>query len=78
MADDFLDQLAELDVPPPPAGFDSQLHGRVNRTLLLQQMVELMCEAIPLMVVEFGRAMRGALRFTLTGKYESSRRKRFH
>ena len=31
MAPDFLEQLADLDVPPPPSEFGQQLHERMNR-----------------------------------------------
>ena len=34
MADNFLERLGELEVPPPPAEFDAQLHERVNESLL--------------------------------------------
>ncbi len=31
MAPDLLEQLAQTEVPPPPATFDHQLHDKVNR-----------------------------------------------
>jgi hypothetical protein len=77
MTNDFLDRLADFDVPPPPTGFDGQLHDRMNRALLSQQIVELLCGALPAVMWEFARALKAALRFTLSGKYEGTRRRRF-
>ncbi len=77
MANDFLDQLSDLEVPPPPAEFGKQLHDRVNHWLVIAHLVELACGAFPLAVMELGRALCGLVRFTLTGKYENSERKRF-
>ncbi len=41
MAPDFLEQLADADVPPPPSTFGEQLHERMNRGLLATQIIEL-------------------------------------
>jgi hypothetical protein len=77
MANDFLERLADADVPPPPAEFDGQLHLRVNRSLLVVHLVDLICGAFPWAVLELGRALGGCVRFTLTGNYEGPRGKRF-
>ena len=76
MANDFLEQLAELDVPPPPAGFGEQLHVRVNRSLVIVQLIEFACGALPCALWELSRALGAWVRFTLTGKYELSKRKK--
>jgi hypothetical protein len=74
MPNDFLEQLAEIEVPPPPPSFDRQLHNRVNRSLIIVQVVELVLGAFPAAVLEFGRAMLAFGRFTLAGKYEFTKR----
>ncbi len=78
MATDLFERLADLDVPPPPAQFDHQLHERVNRSLVVGQMMDLMFGAVPWAVVEFSRAVIGSVLFTLTGRYETkpTRRRR--
>jgi len=71
MATDLFDQLADLDVPPPPARFDQQLHERVNRSLVIGHLVDLFFGAVPLAIVHFGRALVATLLYTLTGHYET-------
>ena len=44
---DFLEQLAEMPLGDVPAEFDHQLHGRLNRALLMQHIVELLTGAVP-------------------------------
>ena len=72
---DFLEQLAELEVREPPPEFDRQLHQRVNRTLLVQHLVDLLLGAIP------GRPCTspqpgGMVAFTVTGKFRRRQRAR--
>ncbi len=76
MATDLFERLAELDVPPPPARFDDQLHERVNRSLVVGQLMDLMFGAVPWAVVEFSRAVIGSVLFTLTGRYETKPNRR--
>jgi hypothetical protein len=71
MAPNLLEQLAELEIPPPPAEFDAQLHDKVNRSLLLTQLVELVAAAMPWAFLHFGRAAIGFVLFTVTGRYET-------
>jgi hypothetical protein len=76
MATDLFERLAELDVPPPPAQFDTQLHERVNRSLVVGQLMDLLFGAVPWAVVEFSRAVLGATIFTFTGRYETKPNRR--
>jgi len=76
MATDLFERLAELDVPPPPAQFDDQLHERVNRSLVVGQLMDLVFGAVPWAVVEFSRAVIGSVLFTLTGRYETKPNRR--
>ena len=70
MAVNLLEQLAELEVPPPPAKFDTQLHDRVNRSLVREQLLDLFVRALPWAALHFLRAIVGVCSFTLTGRYE--------
>jgi hypothetical protein len=78
MAPDLLEQLAEVEVPPPPATFDTQLHDKVNRTLVATQFADLLVSGFPWAIAQFCRALLGLFAFTVTGRYEakSKRRKR--
>jgi hypothetical protein len=72
---DFLEQLANLDVAPPPREFDRQLHARLNRSLVLQHLLDLAVGAVPWALVQFARAVLGMVGFTLTGKFDDERRR---
>jgi hypothetical protein len=76
MAPDLLEQLADVEVPPPPAAFDAQLHDKVNRALLLTQFVDLIVTALPWAIVQFSKSLLGLVAFTVTGRYESKSKKR--
>ena len=71
----LLEQLADLEVPPPPAQFDRQLHQRVNRSLLVWQLVDLVVSAMPWAMLHFARALVGLITFTVTGRYERKPKK---
>ena len=75
MATDLFDQLADMDVPPPPARFDQQLHERVNRSLIIGQMIDLVVSAVPWALGQFARAFVGLVLYTLTGRYEMKRKR---
>ena len=68
---DLLEQLADLEVPPPPAQFDAQLHERVNRSLVIWQLTDLVIGGLPWACLHFGRALVGLISYTLTGRYQS-------
>lgn len=72
----LLDQLAELEVPPPPAQFDTQLHERVNRSLVKTQLVDLFVSGMPWAMLHFARAFVGLIAYTITGRYESPKKER--
>lgn len=71
MATNLFERLAEMDVPPPPAQFDAQLHDRVNRSLVTWQLVDLLVRGMPWALGHFAQAMVGCVAFTLTGRYET-------
>jgi hypothetical protein len=72
---DFLDQLAELEVRDPPPDFDRRLHERLNRSLLVQHVVELLTGAAPWAMLHFLHAVGALAAFSLTGKFDQDRRK---
>ena len=73
----LLEQLADLEVPPPPpsAQFDRQLHQRVNRSLFVWQLVDLVVSGLPWAMLHFSRALVGLIAFTITGQYEAKPKK---
>jgi hypothetical protein len=73
----LLEQLADLEVPPAPpaAQFDRQLHERVNRSLFVWQLVDLVVSGLPWAMLHFSRALVGLIVFTVTGQYESKPKK---
>jgi len=70
MSLNLLEQLADLDVPPPPVQFDAQLHERVNRSLVKSQLIDLIVSGLPWALGHFARAFVGLITFTLIGRYE--------
>ncbi|MGA2616997.1 MAG: hypothetical protein ABSF26_05250 [Thermoguttaceae bacterium] len=66
---DFLEQLAEVEVRQPPPEFDRQLHQRLNRALLIQHLVDLLLGGMPWALAHLGRGVLGWLAFSLTGKF---------
>ena len=70
MADDPLDELAtwaEAEIPEPPDHFDRTLHGRVNRSLLVLQLLELPLRVLPWTLMHFAPAVAALLRETFSG-----------
>ena len=77
MAPDFLEQLADLEVPPPPSDFGQQLHERMNRgSGDRADSIELVTVVFPAAVFELARALAGLVRFSFSGKYELNEKKR--
>ena len=74
MAEDFLEQLANLEVQEPPAAFDRQLHQRVNRSLATQHLLDLAVGAFPWAVCHLLRALAGAVAFSATGRFDDERK----
>jgi hypothetical protein len=73
MSDDFLEQLAQLEISAPPAEFDRQLHQRMNRTLIVQHLVDLLFHGMPWAVLHFGRALAGLIALSITGRFDDER-----
>jgi hypothetical protein len=69
MAADLFDQLAEVEVPPPPGDFDRSLHARLNQSLVAQHVVDFGLNALPATAVELLRAVLGMVAFSITGEF---------
>jgi len=74
MATDFLDQLAEADVPPPPSGLASDVHRRLNRVLLAVQLADLALRGTVYALGQFVRPVAHLIALTLTGRLSTPRR----
>jgi hypothetical protein len=72
MASNLFQRLAESEVPPPPAQFDTQLHDRVNRTLVGTQLADLLLVGLPWAMLHFSRAVMGLIVLTFTGRFENN------
>jgi hypothetical protein len=72
MTHDLLEQLAQTGVPPLPADFDRSVHQRLNRTLFVSQLVELVCVALPCGLAEFAQAVAAAAVYTSSGRYPAA------
>ena len=75
MATELLDQLAETEVPPAPKVLQQKVHREINQTLLIQQAAELCLRALPWVLLHFGQAVLGLVRYTWTQRYEPDRRR---
>ncbi|HWA97800.1 MAG TPA: hypothetical protein VG713_04885 [Pirellulales bacterium] len=73
---DIFDQLSSVDVPPPPATLDRDVHCRLNHRLLTVQLVELFTQTAWFAFRHFARAFVGLCVFTVSGKYVEDRRDR--
>jgi hypothetical protein len=73
---DLLDQLAEMEAPPPPPEFDRQLHERLNRTLAAQHLIDFAVGAVPWALLHFARAVLGAISFSIGGRSEDKGERR--
>jgi hypothetical protein len=70
MSSRLLEELAEWEVPPPPVELDREVHHRLNRWLLAQQLIDLACCALPYALVHFARGVWALMALTLTGRCE--------
>jgi hypothetical protein len=69
MMKDFLEQLADREVREAPPDFSRRLHQRVNRTLVIQHVIDFFVGAIAWSGVHFLRATLGWLILTITGRF---------
>lgn len=66
---DPLEQLADYSLRRPPPDFKRRLHDRLNRTILVQHIVDFFAGAVTFSVVHFFPAVLGWIIFSLTGRF---------
>ena len=76
MPRDFLEELSESPVPPVPAAFNRALHERLNRRLLVGQMLDLGMRGMGYTLAHFARALGGVVVLTMSGKFEPDSKKK--
>lgn len=73
MTKNLLDQLADEAVPAMPGKVDANLHDRINNLLCAQQVLEVVCCAIPYVFFHYLHALAGAATLTVSGRYAENR-----
>lgn len=73
MSDNFLERLADQQVPPVPEDFDEKLHTRVNRTLLSRDLFDLGLRAAPWAMLTFAQSLIDLFSFTVSGRLQNER-----
>ena len=76
MATDFLERLAEQEIPPLPDSFEQRVHERVNYSLVVLHVLDLAERGMPWAMLCFGRAVIGLVMMSLSGRFESPPRER--
>ncbi len=74
MPEDLLEQLANVEVPPPPKDIDRRVHQRLNGLLLLGQLGDLLFRGLPFVLTCFAEAVIGAVSYSLSGRFPSVRK----
>ena len=71
--EDLLERLTQLKVPPAPKSLKRDVHHRLNRTLLVQQLCELAIYGVLYACGHMLRGLLGLVAYTITGKYPIDR-----
>lgn len=69
MSTDLFERLAETDVPPVPAELDRAVHERLNRALVVGQVLDFAVRAIPYACFHFAKAVGGWIVLTVSGEF---------
>ena len=65
MNKNLFDELAEFDIPPPPAGLGRDVHRRLNGRLLAAHLADLVLRALPYAWLHYSAALFGAAAYSL-------------
>ncbi len=68
MATNFLDQLAETEVPPTPEHFEDGLHERLNQALTTSHLLTFVARSVPYVLKHLWPAALFLVRFTISGE----------
>ena len=71
--EDLLEKLTQLKVPPTPPSLGREVHERVNRLLLVQQLIELATHGALYACGHLLRGLVGVVVYTLTAKFPRDR-----
>ena len=69
MATDLFDELAISDIPPPPPQLERRVHARLNRALLVHQLLDFVVGLGPYLAVHLAQAAGAVLHYTFFGRY---------
>jgi hypothetical protein len=69
MSSDLIERLADSPVPPLPAEFERGVHERLNRALVIGQMLEFALRAIPYACIHFAKAVAGWIVLSVSGNF---------
>ena len=70
MAQDLLEQLAQSSPPPPPPEkIVEGVHERLNYSLLVWHMADLVLRGLPFAMACFAHALIGLISLTIAGEY---------
>ena len=72
MASNVLEQLADIEPPPPPTRLDSEFRGRLNLYLTAHHLADLAFCGLPYAMFHFGRALYCSAVFSVCGEYEKN------
>ena len=72
MSSDLFERLASSPVPPPPAEFERGVHERVNRALVVGQVLDFAVQAIPYACWHLLKAVGGWGVLTISGEFPKS------
>ena len=71
----MLEQLKNVEVPPPPEDIDLRVHLQVNRLLFVSHLIELGVKVMPQAATHLIQAVAASLSFSLTGQYDLMKEK---
>lgn len=66
----LLEQLGQQEIPRPPRQLRQAVRERVNTSLVLVQLLDLALRGLPYALLQFAKAVAGALLFTASGQYQ--------
>ena len=69
MQSDPFESLADVDVPPPPAAMQQDLHQHVNQHLTTVHGMDFVLNCLPQVLAEYSKALAAGIAFSLTGKF---------